>query len=249
MAMNSSEVQTLVDPVCGTPVERGSPHTYIRGGALFFFCCESCRAQFLARRLNVVALRLAPLPMPAPTVPSPRPPLPLFQGSIPVDGGTPSRDSPEQAADQRFLAAPAPEIPPWHGGTGLRGLLAARLNAWRERRHAERTSRDLLALYRQLAATNPGREVRELFKMVVMTRLKCDPAAAEIVLRGAAESFAEWPVPRGLTLGDVAHYVAISEFLALHRGERWMHSDIKQIVADRIPGDICAQGQSKAASL
>ncbi len=63
--------------------------------------------------------------------------------------------------------------------------------------------------------------------------------AADAVLDRAEESFAIWPVRRELTLCDVVHYLAVAEFLEAHEDERWMHSNIKLVVASSVPSDLC----------
>jgi hypothetical protein len=121
----------------------------------------------------------------------------------------------------------------------LRGWIASRLRAWRERRHARRTSRELLALYRDISAEHQDLSDHEIYKLVVMARSKCDSNAADAVLDRAEESFAIWPVRRELTLCDVVHYLAVAEFLEAYKDERWMHSNIKLVVASSVPSELC----------
>lgn len=123
--------------------------------------------------------------------------------------------------------------------SGLRNLLASNFLAWREGRHAARTSRQLLKLYRSVAASHPKLEGRDLYRQVVMERNRCDAAAADLILDNAERSFADWPTSRDLTLCDVVHYLSMSEFLAMHDGEHWMHVDIGRVVAASIPRDLC----------
>jgi hypothetical protein len=123
--------------------------------------------------------------------------------------------------------------------SGLRNLLASNFLAWREGRHAARTSRQLLKLYRNAAASHPELDERNLFKQVVMERNRCGARVAEEILDNAERSFADWPVQRDLTLCDVVHYLSMSEFLAMHDGEHWMHVDIGRVVANSIPRDLC----------
>ena len=123
--------------------------------------------------------------------------------------------------------------------SGLRNLLASNFLAWRESRHAARTSRQLLKLYRSVAASHPKLEGRDLYRQVVMERNRCDAGAADLILDNAERSFADWPTSRDLTLCDVVHYLSMSEFLAMHDGEHWMHVDIGRVVAASIPRDLC----------
>lgn len=123
--------------------------------------------------------------------------------------------------------------------SGLRSLLASNFLAWREGRHAASTSRQLLKLYRSVAARHPKLEGRDLYRQVVMERNHCAADAADLILDNAEQSFAGWPTPRDLTLCDVVHYLSMSEFLTMHDGEHWMHVDIGRVVAASIPRDLC----------
>lgn len=124
-------------------------------------------------------------------------------------------------------------------GGGLRGLIASRLLAWQERRYAARRSLELLALYRRILAEYPGLDDREYYKLLVMARKNCDSKTADQVLDSAEESFATWPVMRKLTLCDVIHYLAVSESIPGHDGQPWVISDFREVVASRIPRDLC----------
>ena len=44
--ISSADMFGMVDPVCQTPVDAGSIHHFVHGGALFSFCCEECRSRF-----------------------------------------------------------------------------------------------------------------------------------------------------------------------------------------------------------
>jgi hypothetical protein len=65
-----------------------------------------------------------------------------------------------------------------------------------------------------------------------------DLAAADAVLENAEQSFTIWPVNRALKFSDVVHCLAASEVLASSRGSRWIHADIKRVVASSIPHDL-----------
>jgi len=127
----------------------------------------------------------------------------------------------------------------WRSQGGLRGVIASWLLPWHERRHAARASGELLALYFAVKADHPDWAGRELYKQVVMARSGCDSAAANMILGCAAESFAEWPARRELTLCDVVHYLSVTEFLAAHEGEQGIHSNIARVVTSRIPHQLC----------
>ncbi len=121
----------------------------------------------------------------------------------------------------------------------LRGLFEEWMLAWQERRHTARVSKELLALYRLVAADHPGLVDRELFKLVVMKRNGCDSRAADSILESAEESFAQWPASCELTFCDVVHYLAVTEFLASHQREHWIHNNMALVVASHIPRDLC----------
>lgn len=124
---------------------------------------------------------------------------------------------------------------------GCLSLIAEKILAWRERHYVAQASKELLALYRTVSVMHPDWPRRKHYQLVVMHRTGCDPTAANIVLDGAQESFAQWPSSRELTLCDVVHYLSVTEFLALHPGERWMHSSLSHVVASRVPHELCVE--------
>lgn len=222
----AANLQRLTDPVCGMPVDVATPYHHAHGGAMFFFCAEACRARFLADPARFVSMRMqAPEAPPAPRE------LPAAAARV---------GEPISAASATPRPAPSsrtPELGLRRGG--LRSMIASQILAWREGRYAARTSRELLAVYRRIAAAHPDLGGRALYRRVVMERTGCDTAAADAVLENAEESFAAWPVRRELTLCDVVHYLTVAGFLAAHDGEHWMHADVAHVVASRIPRDLC----------
>ncbi|OIQ99964.1 YHS domain protein [mine drainage metagenome] len=222
MGLHDLEVKELIDPVCGMPVNAASPHSRVHGGAMFSFCSESCRARFMTDPPHFVVI----------TVPSRD--APELTPELVVKG---IHDEPERSENITIESGGQVEQRLLHGG--LRGLIASWFLAWREGRHAARTSRELLALYRTVSADHPGLANREIYKLVVMARNSCDATTANEVLECAEESFAAWPSRRDLTLCDVVHYLAVNEFLALHDGKHWIHSDTSHMVASRIPHSLC----------
>ena len=225
MLIQDSHLPVLIDLVCGMPSAATSPHHFAHSGAMFYFCSEACRACFIADPFGFVDMRVPEHDAPA-LVPVPAPTAVREEPTRPVAGEQSARKSGREL-EHRLQRG------------GLRGWIASRLHAWRERLHATRTSRELLALYRAISADHPDLSGRELYKLVVMARTRCDLIAANAVLECAEESFAVWPVRRELTLCDVVHYLAVAEFLAAHEDERWMHSNIKLVVASSVPSDLC----------
>ena len=117
-------------------------------------------------------------------------------------------------------------------------LLPVSLLAWREQRFAARVSRDLLRLHSVVSSRHPELKGRDLYRRILADRMGDDATGIEAILQGAELTFAQWPVARELKFVDVVHYLAASEFLATHPGSRWIHADMKQIVASRIPRDL-----------
>lgn len=109
---------------------------------------------------------------------------------------------------------------------------------WHERRFAARRCREILHLLRQVAEQQPGLSGLPLYRQVVAAHLAGDAASVEAVLARAEESFARWPVSRALQFRDIAHYLAVAEYLALHAGRRHLQSDIRRVVDATIPGDL-----------
>ncbi len=130
------------------------------------------------------------------------------------------------------------ESPPQRG---VSVLIADSFLAWQERRFVARAAKELLALYRSVSSIHPDWTRRKLYQQVVMRRTGCDPAAADIILEAARDSFAQWPSSRELNLCDVAHYLSVTEFLAIHRGKRWIHSSLTPVVASQVPHELCLE--------
>lgn len=120
--------------------------------------------------------------------------------------------------------------PPLGASSALRTLLS-----WREKRFAARTCKELLMLHRVVSARQPHLSGSALYREIVTTHVGGDQATAEAMLAGAEQSFATWPVNQALRFSDVVHYVAASQFLASNKRARWIHADMKRVVAARIP--------------
>jgi hypothetical protein len=122
-------------------------------------------------------------------------------------------------------------------GNGWRDVFSWPL-AWRERRFARRIGRELLRLYWFVSARHPDLRGRGLYRTIVISRTRMDTESAEALLEQAEESFAAWPTRRTLKLRDVAHFIAVSEFLASHGKVSWIQSDIGREVASEIPANL-----------
>ncbi len=148
--------------------------------------------------------------------------------------------SPQPAATGPVQMPASPRLP---GDEPLRywtrRLLGPLLTGWREKHHAARTSRELLRLYRSVAAAHPNLPRHELYRKIVMARIGGTAAAADAVLAHAAESFASWPVERPLTFRDVVHYLAVSDYLASNADvAAWTHQSLGRVVASYVPDDL-----------
>jgi hypothetical protein len=121
--------------------------------------------------------------------------------------------------------------------TAWRNELAASFLSPRETRYAVQTARELLKLYWIVVASQPQLPRLEIYKKVVMARTGGDYDEAQTVLRRAEQSFASWPAERALTFGDVVHYLAVTEYLALDEriGTR---IDMGKLINGRIPSDL-----------
>src|SRR5512141_2585116 len=62
MSLHESEVQGLIDPICGVPVSASSPHRSVHGGAMFYFCSEACRARFVADPMRAIVITIPDAP-------------------------------------------------------------------------------------------------------------------------------------------------------------------------------------------
>ena len=146
-------------------------------------------------------------------------------------------DGEERAAPTRALVPGGWTLPHlWHIQRMRRG----------ERRHAERTTRALVARFRDIVARYPDLGYRDTLKLLVMEHTRCDAVSAARILANAENSFASWPSDRDLNLADVAHYISVSEFLALHRAERGIRSDIGALVAALVPRELLHPRQPTA---
>jgi transposase-like protein len=138
--------------------------------------------------------------------------------------------------------APAPTPSPRHerAPSWANKLLGPLLVGWRERQHAARTSRELLALYRKVAAARPGLRREDLYRQVVMARLGGGTrAAADEILDRATESFATWPAERPLTFRDIVHYFAVSDYLSSNNDvASWTQENMGRVVARLVPDDL-----------
>jgi hypothetical protein len=123
--------------------------------------------------------------------------------------------------------------------TWTRRLLGPLFVGWQEKHHAAKASRELLKLYQTIVTARPGIRKEELYRQVVMNRLRVTLAAADAVLDRATESFATWPVERPLTFRDVVHYLAVSEYLgSKDYVASWTREDLGRVVASLVPEDL-----------
>lgn len=208
------------DPVCGTQVSDRSPLQINRGGERLYFCSSACFSRFnLADESR-------------------------HSDNKKVEEADTTVSAMSQSAMQRidestfhdqgsFTHNPVREL-----GYLFRGQISSWLISWRERRHVTRTSRVMLSQYRTIASSHPNLLPGETYKFVVMAHTGCDTATANMILKRAEESFAEWPVSRTLKLRDVVHYLTVTEYLDRYGQDFWLRSEINKLVASRIPGNL-----------
>jgi YHS domain-containing protein len=231
-----AESIVLADPVCGKAVGWSSPHRHVHGGALFCFCGEACRARFAAHpsRLAFIALSggaRGTLANPEPEAKEHRAES-RDAGKPANEASAPAHSSPATLRD----VAPADTVRDDAGNQQSRaGGAFPMLRAWRERRIAARCCRDLLSLYKTVAANHSELRGYSLYQQVVATHHHCDARAAQAVLKEAEQSYASWPANRNLNFRDVVHYLAVSEILAAHSTSPWAEADIKRIIDAAIP--------------
>ncbi|MDE3011072.1 MAG: YHS domain-containing protein [Pseudomonadota bacterium] len=227
MKATMTSTLTLHDPVCGRAVTSASTHRAVHGAGLFFFCSEACCARF-----SVEPARFIETPAGASAHAGESAQL----ASIEAHGIPNARSAVSSCAANAAIRAAklAQRVP-----SGLRGLIYTWLLSWRAAHRAGRTTRELLALYRAVAAELAGRSDHEVYREMVRRRAGCDAVTAETMLENASESFAEWPVRRELTLCDVVHYLTISEFVSAHDDDLWSRQDVRHIVNANIPHDLC----------
>jgi hypothetical protein len=138
---------------------------------------------------------------------------------------------------QRTAPQPLRQLSLLQRATAWRNELLASFLSPRETRYAGQAARDLLKLYWIVVASQPQLSRRQIYRRVVMARTGGDEDEAEKILMQAEQSFATWPAERALTFGDVVHYVAVSEYLAL--GERiGTRIDMGKLITGRIPPDL-----------
>ena len=239
----ASDRVELIDVVCGRPTDSESIHRYVHGGALFCFCSDECLARFIVDpsqfisidavvcKTDTTATRSGP-----PDAPPRAAPASITAIARPKEAQHHDASVAEQFRHAMASAsAIASAGPPVHLG-GSRVL--ASFFAWREKRFAARTCKELLKLHRIVSSRDPHLTGGALYRQIVAARQGGDLAAADAAQAAAEQSFAAWPAERRLKFGDVVHFLVVTEFLASHAGSRWIHADLKRIVAARIPHDL-----------
>ncbi len=109
---------------------------------------------------------------------------------------------------------------------------------WRKRAHARRVTSSMLKLYLIMSKEHSGIEKKELYLLVLTLHFNCSRDTAEELMRSAEESFAIWPVERKLRFRDLVHYVALIEWMASNKNNKWTHHSISEFVATRIPSNL-----------
>jgi hypothetical protein len=114
----------------------------------------------------------------------------------------------------------------------------ANLFVWTEGRYAKRASSELLQLYWSVRQAQPELAGRALYEAVVARRLTARSTDAATIVRRAAESFADWPVDRGLQFRDVVHYLVFDEYLRSFTTRKGTRESLGKVVSRIIPSDL-----------
>jgi len=230
-------VPPLLDPVCGKAVGIGSVFSCVRSGAMFCFCSKLCRDRFMSDPDRYVTI-MAPRPGATETT------RPLSAAYFDIGEATRFAEASAMLATvpaettlspARLSREPEVNIERWTAPRGPVALLRSWMSGYLERRYIRRACRELLSLYRRIRRERPDASDREVFKALIMARRQRDSEYAEYLLEKVEGSFGEWPVRREVHLGDVVHFLAVSEFLAGRPSEHWMREEIRRIVATTIP--------------
>lgn len=115
----------------------------------------------------------------------------------------------------------------------IRSLLGER----QEERLAESVSVEALQGLLRTREMQPGLSGEALYRQVMSEGFGLDEAAAQEIVAGARESYAEWPIERDLKFSDVVHYFVVRRCLREIEPQDapWIHGRIDQIVRDLIP--------------
>ena len=109
---------------------------------------------------------------------------------------------------------------------------------WRERRYAREQSEVLLEIFRRHRDENPGLSGEALYERVVMEKLHCSAPHARDVIRGADQSFAQWPEERDVIFRDVVNYLITHQLMAAHHKSLGTRADMVELFKDEIPGNL-----------
>ena len=252
MPTDSLSAIDRVDPICGRKVNDGSPYRRFHGGIVFHFCSDECCTRFASG---------APIFGAVPDATEGAPPAParVVDATGAAVSPAPAADA-ERAPDRaaaavsHAVATPAPGLgraapsiegaaPPAGARLPERSKLGALdffapFVAWRERRFAAACCRQMLELYRTVAATHPELSGPPLYRHIVMARSGASRPDADAVLGFAEQSFAAWPVERSLNFRDVVHYVVVQEFSVSHKNALWLHANLNWVVCAGIPHNL-----------
>jgi hypothetical protein len=126
----------------------------------------------------------------------------------------------------------------WARRIGDRSSWLNYLMSWREKRFAQRASREALQLLQQMMTEKPGLKGKALYESFVVRRVGVDAAAAHALVRRAEDSFAAWPVDRAVNFRDVVHYIIVNEHLGEGAAPRGTRMDMGEIVASVVPAHL-----------
>ena len=130
--------------------------------------------------------------------------------------------------------SPNPRAP----GAWLRALVHRTFLGHFEKSFARRASAELLRIYWHERKEHPELSGRDLYQRVVARRLGARHERARDIIRGACDSFTQWPAPRELRFRDVVRFLVFEEYTHSDSTHWWTKTDMGDVVARVIPEDI-----------
>jgi hypothetical protein len=112
------------------------------------------------------------------------------------------------------------------------------LVAWRERLFAKRESAVMLTLFHSVRNEYPQLKGAKLYEQVVARRLECDVSIAHEIVKGAEESFAQWPNWRDLMFRDVVNFLIVNHLLMNHANSVGTRANMEEVLALSIPSNL-----------
>jgi hypothetical protein len=108
--------------------------------------------------------------------------------------------------------------------------------SWPEKRYATRVARRLLAALTAIREAHPALTAKERYAQALMQALECDAERAARLISDAEDSVSWWPHDKELNFRDLAHFVAVTLYIAEHGEQRPGTTVVfRDIICKRIP--------------